>query len=393
MYEPGENLPLAIEADAKRLRQVLLNLLNNAVKFTETGCVTFAIKAQPLSQPHHYRLRFEVKDTGEGMAPNQQAQIFRPFEQVGDLKKQREGTGLGLAISQEIVQLMGGQLQVVSELGQGSTFWFEVEVSEATPWAESSWAESSWAESSWAESSRDTSRAMEQGMEQGMGQGMVLGYRGPKRRVLVVDDRWENRSMVTGFLEPIGFEVMEAKNGKEALAQLLQTLPDLMITDLIMPIMDGYELLKQVRQTQALKEMPTIAFSASVLEGNQHQAIEAGANAFLAKPLQAEPFLQILQSHLQLDWIYQETDGASTRLERLESNPIALPSLPVIEELMTLMNLGDIQTLIEKLEQIQQSDPTFIPFAEPILKLARSFELKQLKALIQKHLITVRTEG
>ncbi|NES65633.1 MAG: response regulator [Okeania sp. SIO2D1] len=268
-YVPDENLPIGIRADEKRLQQVLINLLGNAIKFTNTGSVTFAVTAQKMEQEQpRYRLHFEVKDTGVGMTPEQQAKIFLPFEQVGDRKKQTEGTGLGLAISQKIVKLMNTQLEIKSEVGKGSTFWFDVEVPEAQEWA-------------------TTSRTFNQ--------GTILGYQGQKRRVLVVDDRWENRSVVVSLLEMLGFEMSKAENGKEALEKMMVSLPDVVITDLMMPVMNGYELLKYIRSSEKLKDVVAIASSASVFESNQQEAIDTGADVFLPKPIQTDKLLEILQ--------------------------------------------------------------------------------------------------
>lgn len=210
-YEPDLDLPTGITVDEKRLRQVLINLLGNAIKFTEQGGVTFRVKIHKL-ETATYQIRFEVQDTGVGISPTGLTKIFQPFEQVGDVKKQAEGTGLGLAISQQIVSLMGSTLNVESQIGKGSTFWFEVKLPEAKEWATSL---------------RTTHQAK------------IVGFKGSQRLVLVVDDRWQNRSVVVSLLEPLGFAVIDACNGREGLAKANQMCPDLIITDLRMPEMDG----------------------------------------------------------------------------------------------------------------------------------------------------------
>ena len=194
-YQANQELPIGIRADEKRLRQVLINLLGNAIKFTDNGSVTFSISVETgnFASQNSYKIRFQVEDTGVGMTPEQSEKIFLPFEQVGDTKKQSEGTGLGLAISQQIVQLMGSKLEVQSKAGEGSIFGFDVELEESEQWA-------------------DAARVLQQ--------GTVTGYEGDKRRIIIVDDKWENRSVIMSLLEPIGFEVIEANDGKDALEKI-----------------------------------------------------------------------------------------------------------------------------------------------------------------------------
>ncbi|NEQ72143.1 MAG: response regulator [Okeania sp. SIO2C9] len=357
-YSPDKNLPTGIRADEKRLQQVLINLLSNGIKFTDIGSVTFSVTAQKLSD--QYRLHFEVKDTGVGMTPQQQQKIFLPFEQVGDHKKQTEGTGLGLAISQKIVKLMDSQLEVKSEVGKGSTFWFNVEVPEGQEWAMAS----------------STYQ-----------QGTILGYQGEKCRVLVVDDHWENRSVVVSLLEMLGFEMSEAENGKEALEKMMVSLPDVVITDLMMPVMNGYELLKYIRSSEKLKDVVAIASSASVFESNQQEAIDNGADVFLPKPIQTDRLLEILQQCLDLEWVYEQKTAASAQVTKVRtSEEIVSPAMEVLQELLTLVEDGDIQGVVEAAEELLASDVTFTAFAQEILQLANSFQLKQLKTFIKEYL-------
>ncbi len=359
-YTPDENLPIGICADEKRLQQVLINLLGNGIKFTDSGSVTFSVTAQKLKQdPTQYHLHFEVKDTGVGMTPEQQANIFLAFEQVCGRKKQQEGTGLGLAISQRIVKLMGSQLKVNSEPGKGSTFWFDVEVASAKEWA-------------------TTSR--------NINQGTILGYQGKKRRVLVVDDRWENRSVIINFLEMLGFEMSEAENGKEAWEQVIASPPDVVITDIMMPIMNGTELLERIRSSASLKDVVAIASSASVFESNQQDAIDTGADVFLPKPIQTEQLLQILQQYLDLEWVYEKQAKVSVEVaEVVETDGVVLPTQEVLQQLLTLIEDGDIQSVVETVEELQNSQAISTAFTQEILQLANSFQLQRLQTFIEDY--------
>jgi signal transduction histidine kinase/DNA-binding NarL/FixJ family response regulator len=351
IYEPTA-LPMGINADEKRLRQVLINLLGNAIKFTDKGSVTFLVETTPTETSGIFTARFSIKDTGVGMAADQLDKIFLPFEQVGSTKKQSEGTGLGLSISQKIIELMDSRLEVQSELGQGSTFGFEVALTEAAEWAVTA---------------RQNS------------QGTVEGYAGEKRKILIVDDRWENRAVIVNLLEPIGFDMIEAADGKEGLAQLAAA-PDLVITDLAMPVMDGFEMLKALRQMHPT--LPVIVSSASVFELDQEESIKAGGNSFLPKPVQAETLLEQLQEQLGLEWVYQaETPAAAKPV-----GAIVPPSIEILKQFAQLVDEGDFFALQE---QAQALPAEHIAFTEMVIQLAEGFQAKKLTTLIQQQLEAV----
>lgn len=366
-YHPDEQLPAGICADEKRLRQVLINLLGNAIKFTDNGKVTLTVKvletknSSDLSQTQSSirKIRFQVEDTGVGMTPEQLQKIFLPFEQVGDLKRQREGTGLGLAISQQIVRLMGSNLQVESQLGKGSVFWFDMELPEAK---------------TWSVGSRATL------------QGIITGYQGKKRTILVVDDKWENRSVIVNLLEPLGFEVIEADNGREGITRAIAAQPDLMITDLLMPVMDGFSLIQQVKKSAVLKDIAVIASSASVFETDQHKSLDAGADAFLPKPVSAENLLELLRTYLHLEWIYatnSKINGEQNQIHK-RSNDICLPSLDVLNGWYALVRYGDINAVLKEAKDLQTSNPIYAIFAQQVIDLAENFQIKKLREELTK---------
>ncbi|WP_404827085.1 ATP-binding protein [Dendronalium phyllosphericum] len=360
------NLPTGVYADEKRLRQVLINLLSNAIKFTHQGSVTFKVKivSQELNNREKttYKIRFEVADTGTGIAPKQVDKIFLPFEQVGNQKRQSEGTGLGLAISQKIVLLMGGQIQVQSEIDKGSTFWFEVQLPESKEWAK-------------------VSRVVEQ--------GTIIGYEGSKRTILIADDKWENRSVIVNLLEPVGFTVVEASQGQEGWEQALAYKPDLIITDLVMPILDGFGFIARLRQSSAFKEIAIVASSASVFAVDQYKSIDVGADAFLPKPVEAETLLELLRQFLQLNWIFDGTVDAikKTDADSLE-HPFEMiyPGKEVLQQLLELVQDGDIQTILEMVKQLSENDKKLNTFTQQIIQLASNFQLKRLESFIQENI-------
>ena len=350
----SEALPIGIRADEKRLRQVLLNLLGNAIKFTEKGSVIFHVEAKPTAIRGQFSVCFRIQDTGVGMAPDQLESIFLPFEQVGSTKKQSEGTGLGLSISQKIVELMGSKLDVQSSLNVGSIFSFKTNLIESAEWA-------------MASHKTDI--------------GTIVGYNGTKRRILVVDDRWENRAVIVNLLEPLGFEVLEAADGQEGLARIESVHPDLVITDLAMPVMDGIEMLHNVRKIPAYKMLPIIVSSASVFDLDANKSIAAGGNVFLPKPVQADKLFEQIQGQLAIAWNYAEPEVVS----KIPTELIP-PTLETLRRLAELVEIGDFFQVQEEATTIAQSQPESAGFARILTELAETFQAKQLTALIQQHL-------
>ncbi|MCC0177362.1 response regulator [Waterburya agarophytonicola K14] len=371
IYESDPNLPVGIEADEKMLRQVIMNLLSNAIKFTEQGSVELMVTNESASPDasNKHTIRFEVKDSGIGMNPEDIKKIFLPFEQVGSVKKQAEGTGLGLAISQNIVNMMGGELQATSKLNQGTTFWFEIDLKET---------------SNWQEVARNAAL-----------KGKIIGFQREKCKILVVDDRWENTSVMVNLLEPIGFSMMEAENGQDGLTKALKWQPDLIITDLAMPVMDGHEMLAKLRQSDEISEdLKVIVSSASVFESDRQKSLQAGANDFLPKPIQKDVLLQSLEKHLNLKWVY-EGEGEfnfedETIIEKStyiqESLPIIPPSPEDVAILHDLSRKGLINDLLGEIERIEELDSKFLPFAKTVREYAKNFRLKQIKTFIEEYL-------
>ena len=365
IYEAEADLPVGIDADEKRLRQVLINLLGNAIKFTDDGYVKFIVKARRLepevsSELAKYCLRFQIEDTGVGMSPDQQEKVFLPFEQVGSISKKSEGTGLGLAITQKIVAMMGTTLELQSELNKGSMFWFDIEVPEAHDWVASSM----------------TSQ-----------KGKILGYEGDKRRILVADDRWENRSVLTNLLEPIGFEMILATNGQEGIEKAIASHPDLIITDISMSLLDGYELMTRLRSSddEKLKNVPIVVSSASVFEVDRYKSFEAGANEFVPKPVQAEVLLDALKKQLGLTWQYEAAETAPEETDTNEPLEVVLPPEESFNKLYDLSRRGLVPMLIKEAETILAEHPECEGFVKPLVKFAKGFQLKQMREFLEQY--------
>jgi signal transduction histidine kinase len=272
VFDAGEGLPEAVLADDRRLRQVLLNLLGNAIKFTDHGTVTLRASAEAKG-PAQVLLRLDVEDTGVGMRPEELERIFQPFEQVGDVQRRSGGTGLGLAITRALVNDMGGHVRVSSEPGRGTRFRVELPLPVAQP----------------------------AGSVPRKTPG-VARYQGPRRRVLVVDDVVANRTLMCDFLGNAGFEVAQASDGSELLAAARSFRPDLVLMDSVMPSVDGLEATRRLRRDADLGAVPVIAVSASATAEHRAACLQAGVNVFLTKPVSLQALQAQIGEQLGLQW-------------------------------------------------------------------------------------------
>ena len=269
--ERADDLPDSVHGDERRLRQILLNLLGNAVKFTDRGSVALKVS---FDKPDAL-FSFKVEDTGMGVSPENIETVFKPFEQVGAVERQAEGTGLGLAVSKNLVERMGGRLAVSSEINVGTRFQFEL----ILPVANHNVA-------------KITARPP------------IIGVRGKSPEILIIDDNSDNLAVLADLLTPLGFNIKQADNGREGLEKAVKSRPDAIITDLFMPEIDGFEMIRRLRQSMVFKDMIIIASSASVFEADKKKSFAAGCNAFLPKPVQTETLLELLRHYLNLTYIY-----------------------------------------------------------------------------------------
>jgi signal transduction histidine kinase/CheY-like chemotaxis protein len=347
------DLPAFVQVDEKRVCQILLNLLSNAVKFTDHGRVDLQVKLVSQSATEA-RLSFAIKDTGTGILPEQLEKAFRPFEQVGSVQHQAGGTGLGLSISRQLAQLMGTEIQVESTWGQGSCFSFVL-----------------------------STVAIAAGLAPAEAVGTVVGYEGPRKRLLVVDDIEANRTMMSEILMTLGFDVTQASNGLEALANAQSLAPDLMLTDVRMPVMGGVELMLRMQELPDLCQIPTIAISAGVTSEQQRECMAAGAKAFLPKPVDFSTLVQAIGRLLHLtllrEIVNQETAPASDAID-----PSGIPELEQMEALRVLAETGNMRAIRKKAEEISSLSEHYRPFADRITKLAIGYESQALLRLVKK---------
>lgn len=346
--------PTGVRADERRLRQVVLNLLANAVKFTDSGCVGLHISS---SASNH--VRFEVRDTGIGIGPDQLNAIFEPFEQLGAADRRAGGAGLGLAISREFVGAMGGQIEVESRVGQGSIFRFELPAANLLPVPRTAPP---------AAPRPDT----------------LLGYEGPRKKVLVVDDVEINRAIAVDLLSRLGFATVEAENGREGFEKAQHEHPALILTDIVMPEMNGLELTRKLRRLAAFAQVPIIAMSASPSGTNRAVSMDAGVNAFLSKPLDLDALLTQIATLLSVTWVHAASPPPAP--PRMPDISLAAVPQQQIEELHHLARLGDMQEIADWAERMAERDPRYHTFTAPLCALARGYQSKAILQLVERYL-------
>lgn len=360
LYEESGDLPHTVITDEKRLRQVLLNLTGNAIKFTEKGQVTLRVKAtgkrQRAKEKESQVLHFEVEDSGIGIPAEKLTQIFLPFEQVSDKEFQSVGTGLGLTISQQIIHLMGSEIQVSSTPGAGSAFWFDLTLPIDT--------------FDYPPPQRERQ--------------VINGYRGVRRKLLLVDDKPENLGVLHDMLAPLGFELAKARDGEEAIAKARDFRPDVIFMDLLMPVVDGFEATRRLREIPLFEQTIIIGTSASAFEETRKNSLLVSCDAFVTKPIHLDDLLYLLEQHLQLEWVYDALPSEKTQAQSV----VQAQSLPPKEELHALYDaakIGDILELRARLQQLEAGDHQFGSFVEELRHLVDTFQLQEIRDFLQTY--------
>lgn len=313
----GDGFPEAVHGDDGKLRQVLLNLLGNAVKFTETGGVRL------VANWSDGRGRFEIHDNGRGISSDEMDQLFEAFSQTAAGKATTEGTGLGLVISRQIVRLMGGEISAESEIGKGSTFRFDVALPESTDPAP-------------ARSTRRVRHVVETER---------------RRRVLVVDDSVENRLLLTSILTSVGFDVREAGDGREALVVANEWRPRVIFMDRRMPVMDGVECTREIRRLELEAaddrgRVVIIATTASVFEQDREEILANGCDDLVIKPFQESEIFTMLERHARVQFVYDEEQVDADVVRRSSGNVLsglARLDADVALRLFRALETGDTQ--------------------------------------------------
>ena len=363
IYEPLSHLPEGVHADEKRLRQILINLLGNAVKFTDQGGICLKVGR------HNGKIRFQVDDTGIGISEEDMKKVFEPFQQVKTGMQHGEGTGLGLAITKKLVAMMDGELGVRSILDRGSSFWVDLPLKELEHWV-------------YTAEKNDP---------------IIVGYKGDKKRILVIDDKKENRLVIKSLLEPLGFEVLEAENGEEGVGTAEQQKPDLIFMDLVMPKMDGFRATKAIRSTEGIKDSVIIAASASVFEFHQAQSREAGCNDFIAKPIRADMLLELLRDYLSLEWVFADEEVELSKSPKTEDGvefdryadmDEGQRTLPVefAEAIFKAAKIGNIRAVLQQVEAFEETLGDRTSLTKELRELCKAFQAKKIRDIAQSFL-------
>ncbi len=365
IYEEATLLPSLILADEKRLRQILINLLSNAVKFTERGQVVFRVglaedqyELSSSDQWQYYKIRFEVIDTGIGMTTKQQERIFLPFEQVGGSKHRAEGTGLGLAITKDLVEAMQGTLDVESALEQGSKFCLELTLG-----------------MQWATTQQPVPRKRR-----------VTGYSGPTQTVLVIDDDATNRNLLLSLLIPLGFEVIEAEDGQKGLDKARDVRPDIILVDLLMPEMNGGEVINTLATLSELQNTVIIASSASTFEIEKLQHLDIMYDAILPKPIEHKQLFELFKEYLPLDWIYEDLPKEEADQGLGQDDKLTPPPQEEMAILYDLAMKGEIRQLQRHVNYLEKLDERYGLFAQRLRQFIDAYDEDKILTLIEKYM-------
>ena len=366
IFERSQQVPQYINGDENKLRQVLLNLLGNALKFTQEGSIILRVKVgekQAVTPQDTINLLFEVEDTGPGINAEEMELLFEAFMQAKNSQKSQAGAGLGLAISRKFVNLMGGDITVDSVVGKGSTFRFNIEASLAQasdlPQQSSRW--------------RITGLAPDQ-----------AAY-----RLLIVEDNWENSLLLLKLLSSLGFEVKEAKNGLEAIALWESWNPDLILMDMRMPVMNGYEATRRIKATAKGQATVIIAVTSSAFEEDRSEILSIGCDDFVRKPFQEEIIFAKLAEHLGVRYLYQENTANSSAIKQptepanidsLTPNSLKVMPKEWIAKLYDAASMCRDDLILELINQIPQTDTDM---AKALGELNYNFQFEEIMHLTE----------
>lgn len=349
-----EEVPQYVVGDVNKVRQILINLLGNAVKFTEAGSILMrvAVGEEPSG---NMRLKVEVEDTGVGIAESEAVKVFQYFEQTASGRRSRSGSGLGLAISRRYARLMGGDITFISEKGKGSTFRLEIPVKEAEV-------------SDFQEKPR-IRRVV----------GLAPGREVP--RVLVAEDVIESRTLLVRLLEEVGFQVREAVNGRQAVEMTHGWRPHFIWMDIRMPVMDGLEAARRIKATEAGRSTIVAAVTAHALEEEKGVILEAGCDDFVRKPYREQEIFEVMARHLGLEYRYEdeEEQPLDAPLKLQHDQLAALPS-DLRSHLYQAVVALDTSKTLAIIEQIGRQDA---PLGIALEALARKLDYKTLLSLLE----------
>ena len=365
VFDFAANVPQYIQTDESKLRQVLINLVGNAIKFTERGKVILQVTyshslEKELGDTDRF-LYFEVSDTGPGIAPEELGNLFEAFVQTETGRKSQDGTGLGMPISKRFVRLMGGDIRVASTLGQGTIVDFEIKIQLA--------------------------KANDVPLPLVKRRAIALAPNQPQYRILLADDKWESRHLMRSLIAPLGFEIHEAENGQEAVEIWRAWKPHLIWMDMQMPVLNGYEATRTIREVESLDSTcKIIALTASVFDKQRSEVLELGCDDFVSKPLREELIFDKIAEHLGVTYIYADSDLLiSSNQAKNDQEQFIETELDSLEtqwllDLHLAARGADEEAIFNLLNQIQDTHPNI---ASVIQDFVHNFHLEEIISLIQ----------
>ncbi|HBK64348.1 MAG TPA: hypothetical protein DD000_12715, partial [Cyanobacteria bacterium UBA11166] len=363
IIDRGNAVPHYVKTDQIKLRQVLINLLSNAIKFTASGGVSLLVEKSHIQLPNpHCQLDFTVSDTGAGIAPDEIENIFESFVQSTTGKQAGEGTGLGLPISRAFVRLMGGDIKVSSVVGRGSTFSFNINVSLL--------------ENASIKTQITTRKAI------------TIAPNQPRYRILIVDDKEDNRQLLLQLLSPFGFELKQANNGQEAVEICADFEPQLIWMDLRMPIMNGYEAAKQIKSTVKGQSTVIIALSASAAMLDTVMNQDNNFDDFIYKPFRESDIFDAMNQHIGVRFIYEEFPEISQdKVTQVKVTATHLDNLTdlstdLVTNLYQATIIGDFQLMLQIIEEIRTQNQSL---ANLLASLAHNYQFQKLLDLLAPH--------
>jgi len=356
LVEMAKEMPEYITSDENKIRQVLINLLSNAVKFTNEGGII--LRAWTVrSQMENQLLYIEVEDTGSGIADNELEKVFMHFEQTRSGQQAHVGTGLGLAICKEYIHMMHGEISVKSQIDKGSLFRFYIEINEG-----------------------DLKNVVFHEVQSRVS-GIEPGQKDIK--ILVVDDKEPNRKLLVKMLASVGFSLENATNGFEAIELFKSTNPDLILMDMFMPVMDGFEAIRTIRALPGGKDVKIFAVTASVFEEDKQNILESGADEFIKKPFKEYEIFEKISERLGVKFISQALETRTKEKEKSEPLTIELLSLipqRIKDQIKEAIINGDIEMMEEKIIQLSSIDQLM---SDQLLSLVKTYSFEKLNQLFQ----------
>jgi PAS domain S-box-containing protein len=356
IFETSDDLPQHVIVDDNKLRRILINLIGNALKFTEEGGIAVRARIDRINA-HPIKLIVEIQDSGSGIHENEKDKLFKQFIQTSSGIKKSSGSGLGLALSRELAILMGGDITVKSVAGKGSVFTFQVEIKDGK-----------------AEAVQDLNRKRVVGIKK-----IQQDY-----RILVVDDKEENLLVVVYLLKMAGFKTKKAINGEDAIAKFEEWNPDLILMDMRMPVMDGYEATRRIKSMNKGKQTPIIALTASSFEDEHSKVMSLGMQGHIRKPFRENELFGAIGNILGIEYIYEDERPATEKKYHTENDTIVedIAKLPenLVSQMLDAIAIADLDLLIKLINNI---DPANSELSQQLMTLANNYDYHYLRQILR----------